>query len=124
MVPEELPVIFKPKASERINGFDCAPRDLVYGGISKKNGAKAFAYWKSTELTTVFGYEGSVTFELGGVTGEIRLVDPMDGAVYRLNDGVVKNHGNGLYTFENLPVRDYPLILTFGEFFAAEEEGE
>ena len=27
-------------------------------------------------------------------------------------------------TFENLPVRDYPLILTFGEFFAAEEEGE
>lgn len=122
VVPADFPLLFKPRASTRLNGFDCAVKDLVYGGAAKKNGAKAFAYWKSTDLITTRGYEGSVTLELAGVCGEVRLVDPVDGAIYRLGEDVMKQRGNGLYTFENIPVRDYPLILTFGDFVLQKED--
>ena len=88
----------------------------VYGGVTKRNGSGAFVYWKSTELTTTQGYDGTVTFELGGIRGEVRLIDPMDGSVYALREDVMKDMGNGLYLFENIPVRDYPFLLAFGDF--------
>lgn len=114
--PMEMPVIFKPQKNSRVNGWDDATRDLIWGGIAKKNGSRAFAYWNSTEMVKCQGYEGSVTFELAGVEGEVRLVDPMDGSIYEIGDDVMKDMGNGLYVFEHLPVKDYPLILTFGNF--------
>ena len=116
IIPEDLPVIFTPRASRRIDGFDCPTRELIYGGFSKENGSKAFAYWNSTNMVTCSGFEGSVTFEISGVSGQIRLIDPMDGSIYEIGNDVMKSGGNGLYTFENIPVKDYPLILTFGEF--------
>ena len=67
-------------------------------------------------MVTCSGFEGSVTFEISGVSGQIRLIDPMDGSIYEIGNDVMKSGGNGLYTFENIPVKDYPLILTFGEF--------
>ena len=76
----------------------------------------AFAYWNSTDLVTCVGYEGSVTFEIADVSGDVHLVDPIDGAVYAVGDDIMKDKGNGLYLFENFPVKDYPLILTFGNF--------
>lgn len=114
--PVELPVIFTPQKSTRINGWDCSSKELIYGGLSKQNGSKAFAYWNCTDLVTCQGYEGSVTFELAGVQGAPRLIDSMDGTIYALGDDIVKDCKNGLYLFENLPVKDYPLILTFGNF--------
>ena len=117
VTPKELPVFFKPQISKRIKGWDCSPRELIYGGISKRNGSGAFAYWKSTELTTIKGYDGTVTFELAGVCGKVCLVDPMDGSIYAVGENVMKDLGKGLYLFENIPVRDYPLFLTFGNFF-------
>lgn len=116
IIPEDLPVIFTPRASRRIDGFDCPTRELIYGGFSKENGSKAFAYWNSTNMVTCSGFEGSVTFEISGVSGQIRLIDPMDGSIYEIGNDIMKSGGNGLYTFENIPVKDYPLILTFGEF--------
>ncbi|MBR4867067.1 MAG: beta-galactosidase, partial [Clostridia bacterium] len=41
----DIPVIFTPKESRRVDGRDCATKELVYGGLGKANGAKAFAYW-------------------------------------------------------------------------------
>ena len=111
-----IPAIFNPQWSPRVNGFDCPTKELIFGGLAKKNGAKAFAYWNSTDLITCRGYEGTVTFELGGICGSVRLVDPMDGSVYELGGDMQKNMGNGLYLFEHIPVKDYPLILTFGDF--------
>ena len=61
------------------------------------------------------GYESSVTFELSGMPSGVHLIDPMDGAIYELPETVVTEK-NGLYSFKNLPVRDYPMILTFGDF--------
>lgn len=112
----DLPVIFTPKISKRINGRDCPTRELNYGSVKKKNGSCAFFYWNMTDMVTVQGYEGSVTFELSGVKGDVHLIDPMDGSIYEIPEDVMCKKENNLYSFKNLPVKDYPLIITFGEF--------
>lgn len=112
----EIPVLFTPQKSKRLNGFDCPTKELIYGSLSKANGAKAFVYWNSTDLIICQGYESTATFEIAGACGDIHLVDPMDGSVYELPEKMVKDKGNRLWVFENMPVKDYPLILTFGDF--------
>lgn len=114
--PVELPVIFTPQSSSRLNGMDCPTKEIIYGGLEKSNGSKAFAYWNSTDMIKVQGYEGSVTFEVSGVTGEARLIDPMDGSIYTIPDSIMTKTANNLYSFKNIPVKDYPLIITFGDF--------
>lgn len=112
----DLPVIFTPQDSQRIDGRDCPTKELIYGGLEKSNGSKAFAYWNSTDMIKVQGFEGSVTFEVSGVTGEARLIDPMDGSIYTIPDSIMTKTANNLYSFKNIPVKDYPLIITFGDF--------
>ena len=112
-----IPNMFVPKESRRINGFDCKTTDLVYGGFEKKDGTKAFVYWNSTDLVTIKDYESSVSFELAGVEGKARLVDPKDGTIYDLPEEVMTKTEYGLYVFKNMPVRDYPLIIVFGDFY-------
>lgn len=112
----DLPVIFTPQDSQRIDGRDCPTKELIYGGLEKSNGSKAFAYWNSTDMIKVQGFEGSVTFEVSGVTGEARLIDPMDGSIYTIPDSIITKTANNLYSFKNIPVKDYPLIITFGDF--------
>ena len=82
VVPQHIPVIFTPIYDNRINGFNCRTRDINYGGVTKSNGAKAFVYWNSTDMVSCQKYEGTVTFELSGVSGDVKLVDPWDGSVY------------------------------------------
>ena len=112
----DLPVIFTPQDSQRIDGRDCPTKELIYGGLEKSNGSKAFAYWNSTDMIKVQGFEGSVTFEVSGVSGEARLIDPMDGSIYTIPDSIMTKTANNLYSFKNIPVKDYPLIITFGDF--------
>ena len=50
---------------------------------------------------------------------KVRLVDPMDGAVYEIPEEMKKREG-GVYVLDEIPVRDYPLVLTFGDFFEEE----
>ena len=114
--PEELPVICTQRESKRLDGVDYSVKDLVFGGMSKANGSKAFAYWNSTNLITCQGCDGSATFEIAGIQGDVRLIDPMDGKIYLIGDDIMQPLGNGLYLFKNMPVKDYPLIITFGEF--------
>ena len=64
-------------------------RELTYGGVSKENGAKAFVYWNSTDMVSCQKYEGTVTFEISGVSGEVKLVDPWDGSVYEIGEGIM-----------------------------------
>ena len=116
VVSEDFPVIFKPQRSRLIEGWDCLPKDMIWGGIFKKNGSCAFVYWNSTELTTVRGYEGTVSMELVATHGDVRLVDPMDGSIYEIGENIMKEGGNGLYHFEHLPIKDYPMLITFGNF--------
>ncbi len=112
---EELPVLFCPTASTRVDGLDCPTDRLVYGGFTRQDGSAAFAYWNATDLVTVKGYDGSVSLELYA-SGDIRLVDPMDGAVYELPDECMIREPYGLIRLQHIPVRDYPLVLLIGDF--------
>ena len=109
-------MIFTPKESPRVNGRDCDTRDLIYGGLAKANSARAFVYWNTTDLVTVQSYESTVTLEITGVKGPVHLVDPMDGSIYELPETVLTKEKYDRYSFLNLPVKDYPLVLTFGNF--------
>ena len=73
-------------------------------------------------MTTEF--EGTVTLQLAAPCGEYRpnladalkLIDPYDGSVYRVSKNFVDTTPAGTVTLRNLPLKDYPLILTVGEF--------
>ena len=46
----------------------------------------------------------------------VRLADPMDGKVYALPVGMAEALGEGCLRLRHLPICDYPLFLTFGDF--------
>ncbi|MBQ8311068.1 MAG: beta-galactosidase [Clostridia bacterium] len=116
VTPSYIPVIFTPQWSSRLGGYDCPTREIIYGGIEKKNGACAFVYWRSTDMVTFGSYEGSATFELSGVAGDVHLIDPMDGNIYEIPAEIMTRTESNLYTFKNIPIKDYPLFITFGDF--------
>jgi hypothetical protein len=40
----------------------------------------------------------------------------MDGAVYALPENMAERQSENCVILRNLPIRDYPLFLTFGDF--------
>jgi len=114
--PINIPVIFRQESSSRIDGTDCRIKDIIYGGLRKENGSCAFVYWNSTDMITVKEYEATTTIDIVGVKGDIRLIDPMSGIVYEISEDILKDNGNNHYELKNIAIRDYPLIITFGDF--------
>ena len=47
---------------------------------------------------------------------EIRLVDILDGSIYELPPQMREDNGRGRILFHHLPLKDSPLLLTFGDF--------
>lgn len=64
-------------------------------------------------------FEGLTSLTVDMPEEKVRLVDPMDGWVYELPSGMKKQDGC-VYLLDEIPVRDYPLVLTFGDFFEEE----
>ena len=93
-----------------MDGMDCMAKDIIHGGFRWADGKVAFAYWNSTNMITVKDYEGSISFELSGVKGSAKLIDPMDGSIYEIPPEVMEAE-NGIYKFKNMIIRDYPLIM-------------
>ena len=67
------------------------------------------------------GYIADAGSYQGATVGRVanRVADAqfsMDGAIYMIGGDIVSELGDGIYRFENIPVRDYPLIITFGDF--------
>lgn len=54
--------------------------------------------------------------EFAGVEGEPVLVDLLNGEIYALPPEMAETDGKGRCKFLHLPVRDYPLLLAFGNF--------
>lgn len=113
MTPIDIPVIFTPKSSSRLSGFDCPTKKLIYGGLKKENGDKFFVYWNSTDMITIKEYEATITFELSGIRGDVHLIDPVEGWIYSIPEDILTNPADNLFQLKNLPVKDYPLILEF-----------
>ena len=62
-------------------------------------------------------YEGVVTLEVSGLPEDFRLIDPMDGSVYAVPEKNIERVGAQSFLLHELPVRDYPLLLTSGKNF-------
>ncbi len=120
ITPCDLPVIFMPQNSMRIGGTDVPTEKLVYGGFVRPGGAKAFVYWAATDLVTQKDFESTVSFELYCGTNNVRLIDPRDGSVYEIPDSVMSSSDGKLFSFKNMPVKDYPLIIAMDDFEKAE----
>jgi hypothetical protein len=101
--------------SRRTMAREDLPTDVVCGGFRKPNGSAAFAYWKSTNLMTT-DYDATISMECSGIGGDVRLVDLVDGTIYTLPPSIQQDTERGVRRFSHLPLKDYPLLLAFGDF--------
>lgn len=89
--------------------------DLMTASFKKANGSMAYVYWKPTNILTT-SYESVATFFVVYPIDKVHLVDPVDGAVYKIPESMIEDRGNGVYKIHLIPVKDSPLILTLGDF--------
>lgn len=115
-----LPILFS--AEYYFNILEEVPNasgNIEYMGFEKQNGAKAFAYWKTTDAYSV-DYANTISLKIIGIKDDIHLIDTLTGEIYTIpQDQIVKTDDNE-YKLMHLPIRDYPLFITFGNF--AEKE--
>lgn len=112
----ELPVDYIERGhSGRLLRYDDCGKELMSVGFRKSNGSAGFVYWRPTELLTT-SYESTVSLEVAALPGIPKLVDLVDGVVYELSPGSIIDNGRGHLVLEHLPLRDYPLLLSFGDF--------
>lgn len=110
-----LPVLMRKEPSQRLLGDDYYDLNMFRAGFLRPDGSTAFAYWHPADLLTT-EFEATVSFQIAGQKQDIRLIDPMDGAVYALPETMVERQSANCVVLRNLPIRDYPLFLTFGGF--------
>ena len=119
-----LPLIFMPTHSQRMYGDDTAFTETVTCEFKKPNGSCALAYWYPSDLLST-EFESTVSIEASLLSNDIKLVDLYDGTIYRLyynpdNPADPKNMfrdlGNGSFELIHVPIKDYPMLLTFGDF--------
>lgn len=133
-----LPIMISPKKSPRLLGaMEETSSSLTYCGFKKSNGSFAYAYWKPTNLLTET-YEATISMH-SALPGNPRLIDLLDGSVYDIPEDMIAlstpskrwdDNGNivtipaeetfnpaiNFKLFSHLPIKDYPLLLTFGDF--------
>jgi len=112
--PATLPVSQRILPSRRVNGEDCRDNTLMGYGFVREDGSALYAYWNAVPLLT-HTYEGTVSFFVPSSLGEVLLVNPADGRVYRIPESMTEPSGDGIL-LKNLPVTDSPLLLMFGNF--------
>ncbi|MCI8332821.1 MAG: hypothetical protein HFE78_08365 [Clostridiales bacterium] len=115
----DLPILRYQEDSARLFGMDCDDASIIEAGFARENGSAAYVYWNSTPLLTT-DFESTVSFCTAALKGQVRLIDLMDGAVYELPEGILENRADGKLTIHNLPIKDYPMALTFGDFMETE----
>ena len=111
----ELPIFFHPMPSEWVMGNDIERNQAITGCFKRKNG-EAMVYWYPTNILTP-SYEGTIRLEVLTDHGkDMKIVDLMDGSIYKINDELIEEVGNGVYNIEKLPIKDTPMMITFGDF--------
>ncbi len=111
----DLPIIFQTKESGRIFAKDVSEPTMITAGFKKPNGAAAFVYWNSTDLMTT-EFESTVSVQIAALKGDLKLLDLMDGKVYKIPETMIEINGEDCISLNNIPIRDYPLLLTIGDF--------
>ena len=114
----DLPVAFPSRADLIAPHTGDLPitkfEECISGGFRLDNGSYAFAYWKPCQLMTT-EFEGATTLYHAFPCDEIHLVDPMDGAIYEIPQGIMTVDELGRRTLKEIPIKDYPMFLVFGK---------
>lgn len=87
----------------------------ITSGSFERAGGKAFVYWYPSNIMTT-SYKSSITVEVFTEYKEIKLVDIMDGSIYRIPEEMIEDKGDGVIIIKELPIKDTPLVLSFGNF--------
>lgn len=87
----------------------------ITSGAFERDGGKAFVYWYPSNIMTT-SYQSSVTLEVFSEYKDKKLVDIMDGSIYKISDNMIEDKADGVYIIKELPIKDTPLVLTFGNF--------
>ena len=114
VTPCALPILRAVLPSPRMIGGDYGGT-YISGGFRKPDGSAALAYWNSAPLLTT-DFESTISFRAANIPGEMRIVDPLSGRIFGIPDNMLENSGAHTRTVKNLPITDYPLLLTFGDF--------
>lgn len=112
---QKLPLIRDVLKSKRAMGNDCDDSSIISLGFSKPNGSFALAYWNNTDIMHTT-FESTVSYSVSRLPDDIKIIDPINGTVYDLPEDMIENLGNGHIKLKNVPLLDYPLFITFGEF--------
>ncbi|MDF2927238.1 MAG: hypothetical protein K0R57_6152 [Paenibacillaceae bacterium] len=119
MRPVDLPLSMEALPSRAVGGYDVRPDDpkLVHTGFRKENGSAAFVYWYAADIMKEC-YSSTISFHYMGECGDIRLVDLYSGNIYELDGSILEQPYRGAFRLKHLPLRDYPLVITFGDFIS------
>jgi len=104
-----------PEFSPRIFENDINIQKVKYQGFKKDNGSCAFVYWSPTNIMTT-DFESTISLEIACFDNEPKLVDLMDGSVYKLPEDMYKKDEFGTYRISHLPIKDYPMMIMCGDF--------
>ena len=84
----------------------------------KPNGSRALCYWNSDSNILTQTYDGSISLRLPvHKAKDLHLADLLTGEIYEIPETMMTPEGKGFVILNHLPIRDYPLLLTIGDFF-------
>ena len=112
---KELPLRLFRQESPRFASLDDHWTEIISRGFVKPDGSCGLVYWKPVELLKST-YESSISVQAVGMKGTPHLISLLDGSVYEIPDTMMQQVHKDVIIFNNLPVTDYPLMLTFGNF--------
>jgi len=113
---EDLPLRFIDGVfSRRLLRNDDINRKIIARSFKKPNGSSALVYWMPSELLTT-SYESTLSLECAGIYEKIHLIDLKNGDVFDVPDDLIIRKENGYLQLLHLPLKDYPMLLTFGDF--------
>ena len=110
---KDADIRYTPSYSGYLLCDDDSGEEMIVQGFGRGDSG-ALAYYKPTNVMTT-SYSASVSFELRGFEGEPRLIDLKDGRIYSFGENDFTEAG-GVMRFSHIPVNDYPLVITFGDF--------
>ncbi len=117
---DHMPAMPSPGFSPRIASEELPLSSLEYVGFRKPNGSAALAYWATTPpLTTE--YDGSMSFIVEEKPENVGFADMLTGKLYRIPEENIQKTEDGKYCIANIPLEDYPILLTFGDFCTSAE---
>ncbi len=111
-----LPIYFEAKYSPLVGGNDEFPfsdRSNIYSfGFEFPDNVHALAYWKGTDILTT-DFASTVSARALGLSDDVHIIDLIDGTVYALDESVC-TAADGKVMLTHIPIKDYPILLVFG----------